>query len=382
MKKKNESKLNNLFRRNKTVFMLAFFFIFLGVGILATTTITNTNVNSPTGTYTNLSADSINEVLYVQAGNETDLRLKINQSRDAGGGVVEVPVGTYNIVNTINLSGDVIVRGQGVQTIIKPTGDFDAFLMCGDYTRLKNLKVDTSIVGYNSTAISFIEDCQERSGWVYLDSLWLVGNENTGNTDKGISLIDDGSGSPGITWILIKNVRIFGYKYGLYIETSDASAYVKGNTFENIQFVQSTYGVYENMTEGSSGSIQGNTFNARMNGNANSEYFAHVEGDQEYFYSVIFDVNTFSSSKAYNLTAKSSKTTIVDNMILSYDKIIDDGVGSNLFLSDMISLGDDLRIKPNATVNNCLSEKAGNMYYDGTTNKHYGCDGTNWNALY
>ena len=289
------------------------------------------------------NASEINGIRYVQAGNATDLNKTIEEAKNDGGGVVVVPVGTYTMSATINLTDDVIVQGMGMNTIIKPSGDFDVFLMCGDSTRIENLQINTQISGYNSSAVLFTEDCPEVSNWVYLDKIKINGNKNTSNTDKGISLIDDGSGGPGITWVLIKNVKIHGYRYGLYLETSDASAYVKGNTFENINFVETKYAIWENMTAGSSGGMRGNTFDVRMNGAVVSEYFAHIEGDDEYFYSVVFDTHLFNTNKSYNITSKADSTMIVDP-ILSEGSIINSGTNTNYKINNANRFENDVEI--------------------------------------
>lgn len=41
-----------------------------------------------------------------------------------------------------------------------------------------------------------------------------------------------------------------------------------------------------------------------------------------------------------------------------------------------------IQIFKNLTATACAAATEGAVYYDGGTKKHYGCDGTNWNALY
>lgn len=297
---------------------------------IATTTITENTITSE-----NVTFEKINEVLYVDAGVGSDLELKINQSRDSGGGIVMLPPGTYTTSGTINLSGDVIVKGAGVSSIIKASGDYDVFLMCGGFTRLENLQIKTDeVAGYNSSAISFVEECVEKANWLYVDNVRLTGKQNNVNQDKAISLIDNGGN--GITWVLIKNVRIFGYRYGLYLETNHANAFVNGNTFENINFIETNFAIYENMTLGSGGGIIGNVFNVRMNGDANSEYFAHIEGENEFFHSIIFDPTTFNSGIAYNITNKSREVMVIDSL-LDQVNIINNGKRTNLLLSNVMT---------------------------------------------
>ena len=58
MKQKNETKLNNFLRKNKTIFMFTFLLVFLG-GLAIATTISDTGITTPMGTYTNLTADNV-----------------------------------------------------------------------------------------------------------------------------------------------------------------------------------------------------------------------------------------------------------------------------------------------------------------------------------
>ncbi len=213
MKKKNESKLNNLFRRNKTVFMLAFFFIFLGVGILATTTITNTNVNSPTGTYTNLSADSINEVLYVQAGNGSDIKRAIDACTTDGCEII-LPEGNLTITTTINLDKDILLRGNGEATVIYPNGDFDVVHMNSTRSSVRDLKIDTSnVASYSSNAIVFDDDIRYGASREHLSNLYIDGTRNDTTGSSGILFKDDDGA--GITWVKISDIEIEGFNYGI-----------------------------------------------------------------------------------------------------------------------------------------------------------------------
>lgn len=47
-----------------------------------------------------------------------------------------------------------------------------------------------------------------------------------------------------------------------------------------------------------------------------------------------------------------------------------------------ISVNTMLKVNANTTSVTCSATNEGGIYYDGTVKKHYGCDGTNWNALY
>ncbi len=109
-KMKNESKLNKLFRNNKSIFMLAFFFVFLAVGVWAGTTISNDEIIT-TG---NVTTANINQVWYVDAGDVTDIQTKINLCSTTGCNVV-ITAGSYNtslLDSPINLTDNLILSCQ------------------------------------------------------------------------------------------------------------------------------------------------------------------------------------------------------------------------------------------------------------------------------
>lgn len=50
--------------------------------------------------------------------------------------------------------------------------------------------------------------------------------------------------------------------------------------------------------------------------------------------------------------------------------------------TDTVQINDILRLTPMTTKPTCNSGKAGSIYFDANTKKHYGCNGSTWNALY
>ncbi len=110
-------------RASKTFVTL--FYCFLGIllfgGIVvASTVITNNGITTPTGTYTNITADNINSVLYVQAGNATDLNVTINKCPSTGCKVI-IPCGNYNLDYEVTLKDNLDLIGSGECTIINRT---------------------------------------------------------------------------------------------------------------------------------------------------------------------------------------------------------------------------------------------------------------------
>jgi len=61
-----------------------------------------------------------------------------------------------------------------------------------------------------------------------------------------------------------------------------------------------------------------------------------------------------------------------------------DGLSNKAFGIDVRNDGNGsaIKIRSNTTTKNCNSDNEGGIYYDGNEDKHYGCDGTNWNAFY
>jgi hypothetical protein len=55
--------------------------------------------------------------------------------------------------------------------------------------------------------------------------------------------------------------------------------------------------------------------------------------------------------------------------------------GNNITNVNIASM-DRLHIIANTTTAICAAADAGKIYYNGGTKKHYGCNSTDWNALY
>ena len=49
---------------------------------------------------------------------------------------------------------------------------------------------------------------------------------------------------------------------------------------------------------------------------------------------------------------------------------------------NMFTFSKMVKLFKNTTAVTCGAVQEGSIYYDGTSKKHYGCDGTNWNAMY
>ncbi len=77
----------------------------MGIFVVATTTITENNINTPTQDVVNITAERINSVLYVQAGNASDINPTISKCPVNGCKVI-IPSGDYDLINTINLTSN------------------------------------------------------------------------------------------------------------------------------------------------------------------------------------------------------------------------------------------------------------------------------------
>ena len=96
--------------RNKiTVWVYALMFLSVA-GLVYATVISDTEVSS----------NKINNILYVQPNNATDIQTRINQC-PASGCTVVIPCGVYNLNYIANISSNTTIRGEGMCSLINAT---------------------------------------------------------------------------------------------------------------------------------------------------------------------------------------------------------------------------------------------------------------------
>ena len=381
MKNKKTIKQNSYIKHytNKLLLILATFFILLGVanagtisdssGVLTYDSVNicmtdgstqfTGNVNFGGNELQNIQ--NIGTEYFVKTGNGSHLLEQIKLSEANGGGIVIIPVGDYIVSETITLTNSTILYGHGVSTIsglgvnIMPEDNFNLIEFHSGFSSVQNLRLYTyGISGYNSSVVSFSSDYTEASNYPVLLNVLISGRTNEG---KAISLIDNSSTSHGISWLLIQNVRIYGYRYGLYMETDNALAYIKGNKFDNIFCAETYICLYQNNILGNFGGIGGNTYNMRANGNSLSHSFAHIEaGEGDVINSVIYDGQDYNSSFVYNITNKSSNSKINDNL-LANQYIINNGINTELRLRDYNNYNDKTNFQNKINVNSEINIK-------------------------
>ena len=109
------------------VLVAALFVVVMAAFAVSTTTVTETLVSSPSGSYTNLQAtvmnitqlsvtnvnvSNLNNVLYVQAGNASDIQAKINLCDGVNSCTVIIPPSTanYTISTKIQLPSNMYLK--------------------------------------------------------------------------------------------------------------------------------------------------------------------------------------------------------------------------------------------------------------------------------
>ena len=307
--KTKESMLNNFARRNKTVLFIAFFFAFLAISVLAATTITDTNVDSPTGTYTNLSADSINSVLYVDAGNGSDIQVKIDLS--AGGQEVRITEpGTYNLDSTLSTTnGDILIMSEGV--ILNVTGDFNGInLSTTGNVHISGGRINVPTDTYTHSAI-YLNPSTDISSTnpIIIEDINLY---QTGDGSGNGIFIDTPDNGDSLTWARFENLVIDNFNTSIRLESTagDGNSYINANWFNNIVGKGGAYMYYVSVTGGNE--ISGNSFNKnQMQSNADAIAMISAAGifQQNYIEAFMWDI--VGSAEYINLDASATSNYIV-----------------------------------------------------------------------
>ncbi len=171
----HETKFNQFLRQNKSLSLLIGVMLFFAVGVIATSVITENNVQSPTGTFDNISADRINSVLYVQAGNGSDIQATIDKCPINGCKII-IPCGNYNIDTDIQIKSNISLIGNGECSIINgsnPTGNSNDALLELETNAIKisigNLKLigdgkGSGIYGINNSYITISDIITKEAG--------------------------------------------------------------------------------------------------------------------------------------------------------------------------------------------------------------------------
>lgn len=135
---------------HKKILITLLCFLFIGT-VYAVTTISDTAIFT-TG---NVTSANINQVLYVQAGNASDINETIKQC-GSNGCVVKIPCGTYNLDTQVTIKDKVFLEGFGECTIINRTGTGGRFKSDAEISdvRLSNFRFK----GNNFTSIPITLD--------------------------------------------------------------------------------------------------------------------------------------------------------------------------------------------------------------------------------
>lgn len=215
------------------------------------------------GGYSLINVSKINSVYHVKSGDSSDIQTKIDLAEANGGGVVKLPIGTYNITESIHLKSNVALIGNGRnKTILNVISEINTTL--SDNTTLSGVIVP---VWHNETEHKFNIGIKDFSIFCNNMSQGIVLRKVQGGIINNVDII--GSNHNGLyvaTTISTKwnfnNIKIVGGETGVYLDTaefnnfnnihiSDISGYdgllirqSRRNNFNNfvINTVNSTYG--------------------------------------------------------------------------------------------------------------------------------------------
>ncbi len=190
-------------------FVWTVFGMLLLVGVVfGATVITDDNVNSPTSTFTNVTADRINEILYVQAGNGSDINATINKCHTDGCTVI-IPSGNYPLDNTVYLRSNLtleIKQGASIYWNIGATPQIITDQQGTTYNQMiyANNSNNIGIFNYGILEATKIVDLADAEQFVHIDNgknIRIYG----GHLEGGIN--DAGS---GIVIYNSNNTEVYG----------------------------------------------------------------------------------------------------------------------------------------------------------------------------
>ena len=184
--------------------------------------------------FTNVTAEKINEVLYVMAGNGSDIQAKIDMCPDGGCEII-IPKGTYLIDNQINItkkgirlighsrSGDRIA--PEFSTLIQASNGFSG----GDMISITNHSVDISNLWINGTTSTTHGIAGYLGGSYYLHDLMI-----TKQGDSGIYFNDTMDSDNTIFRV---SVNLNGNN-GIWLKRADnhvSNVFAKNNSYSAIK---------------------------------------------------------------------------------------------------------------------------------------------------
>jgi len=212
---KEELRVTKL-NKNLRYFLWTLFGIMVLIGgAYASTIITDQSVNSPEGIYTNISADMINEVLYVQAGNGSDIQVKLNLANASGGGKVIVPNSNYTLTTTINVPSYVSLIFDKHANIFYNQDSGNVFNLSpstyleGGYIWINNNIWNDSVIYINGLdRISLQNNIIVRDMYI----------KKSGGINGTAIFLDGTKGTSSIVFTKFENVEFEYFKYGIKID--------------------------------------------------------------------------------------------------------------------------------------------------------------------
>ena len=304
-----------------------FFGILLMIGgVFATTVITDTNVNSPTGTYTNITSDRINEVLYVQAGNGSDIQVTLDECKNQNC-TTYIPSGKYNITSTINLyEGSILILDK--EAILFPGIEDINIINIGETSTLRGgeIRASTSYSGltYTGSAI-FLNASNQRFTSPYTEISDIKIFMDWAGTGKGMEFLTESDGG-AFSRVRVHDIEISGGEYGIILNMKcsggSTSCYFSSNNFDNLNLNYQKYGFYHNYSLWDDNRMFRNFFNNMMIHPTTGSLMGFTSGGQaDYINLVVWDATTYLNNFTINFTGSAGGNYLVYGG--GYDEIID-----------------------------------------------------------
>ena len=216
----SETKLNKFLRTNKSLTIFLMFILLMSIGFAYNYVYSNGDQEgSGELTYTNITADRINEVLYVEAGNYSDLTTKLNMCGSQGC-KVHIPKGVYSVTTGTNLSAipsysSLVIEGDGKETILNVTSDIGAFSAVFYGTDVGNIEIKNLKIQGNNISDSGIRLLGTS------ENVKIINVDSSNHQAYGISIA-------GVTNLLISGTRTNnntdrsdGEGRGIYLTSND-----------------------------------------------------------------------------------------------------------------------------------------------------------------
>lgn len=359
----------------------------------------STAVDGFGGTYTNLLIENCKFEYLANGINPSagsGIIIRNNYLDNNNFGIYFGSVGTTRSHNVV-VSGNIITNtdtGNGIYSYQVSNATYSNNVIMNtvgeamDLEGSNNLVVSNNIIGTVTTDSGILVGGAAAGG---TERVLIQGNiiYNTGVANYGIKL---GSGET-VASVSITNNILEHTGTGIFISIAD-NVKVSDNTLR----FQNGYGIQANNVTSFDFS------NNNIENSSSAGMYIYGAGTTDGVLNGNIINHTRNAAAGYGMQLNAANLTVVGNRIFGTRYgIYETGSAANNNLivfnhltgnsvATLYSTGtssftmgnfnDLYRLEANTTVATCASAVEGAIYFDTDTNKHYGCDGTNWNALY